>query len=530
MLCTAMVLIVMSVMGGWLEQVRSKARGMLGDIIVDNHLNDGFPLYQEFIDEISGWPEVVRATPVLYTYGLINFPQTGESRYVRVVGIRLNEIMEVNRFRDGLYYEHFYPGTTTLGEARQPMMGFDPDGPMLKLSTGLEVFPLCLPEPFQGLLEKQRAEHQARSGRPLDDPDTTDGSLNALLRENKQPIIPGEFALSDERLDDGRIPAGYAGDPFPGLILGRDLVAERESDGRYRRFDVYPRGAQVFLTLVPYSSGGTLTNPVKVAFRYVDDQRTGIYDIDSLHVYCDFGLLQQLTRLDEADRIDPQTDEVIGRKPARCMQIQIRVRDGTDARALCGRLNEEYHALLGDERYTLSDSERYFVSKVRAESWEESQAHIIAPVEKERILVTILFGIISLVAVALLLCILYMIVLQKTRDIGILKAIGGSSGGVAFIFVIYGAAVGIVGSLLGALLGTVFVWNINNIQEFLISINPAWRMWDFKVYSFDSIPTEVASSDVVVVVLFAIVSATLGSFAAAWRAGSMQPVEAIRYE
>jgi lipoprotein-releasing system permease protein len=162
-------------------------------------------------------------------------------------------------------------------------------------------------------------------------------------------------------------------------------------------------------------------------------------------------------------------------------------------------------------------------------TWEESQAHIIGPVQKERMLVTILFAIISLVAVALVLCILYMIVLQKTRDIGIVKSIGGSSGGVAAIFITYGAAVGLVGSALGLTLGTLFVWYINQVQDFLVwAFN--FRVWDLAVYSFDEIPHAVDPKDAAVIAAIGILASTTGSLAAAWRAGSMQPVEAVRYE
>ena len=107
---------------------------------------------------------------------------------------------------------------------------------------------------------------------------------------------------------------------------------------------------------------------------------------------------------------------------------------------------------------------------------------------------------------------------------------GGSSTGVASVFVLYGAAVGITGSLLGAVLGVLFVTYINEIQDFLIQLNPAWRVWDLQVYSFDRIPNEVNPLDAIVVVLVAIVASTFGSVAAAWRAGTMHPVEAIRHE
>ncbi|RMF70758.1 MAG: hypothetical protein D6744_18960, partial [Planctomycetota bacterium] len=114
MLCSAMVLIVMSVMGGWLDQLMLRARGLLGDIIVDNRSYSGMPLYEDFIREISQWPEVEMATPVVYSVGLLRFPDTAQTNTVRIVGVRLDEVYEVNAFKSSLYYERFYPGTTTM--------------------------------------------------------------------------------------------------------------------------------------------------------------------------------------------------------------------------------------------------------------------------------------------------------------------------------------------------------------------------------------------------------------------------------
>jgi lipoprotein-releasing system permease protein len=520
MLCVAMVLIVLSVMGGWLEMVKRQARGLLGDIIVDNRAYAGFPLYQEFIDEISRWPEIVKATPVLYTYGLFHFRSTDQTGAVRVVGIRLDEVYEVNAFKNSLFYEKYYPGTTTLAEQRQPVLGPDPDAEPLTLQDeqGHPVALLYrpkLPEPYQQALERFR---QQAGGNPASE--EFERPLNELLAKAGLPPIPGWYEEGDE--------PGLVGEPYPGLILGRDLVAKRHSDGRYERY--YPRGEVVTLTLWATSARGQVDPiPIKRAFRYADDSRTGIYDIDSQHVYCDFDLLQKLLQMDATPRVD-QDGNVIGMAPARCAQIQIRIAPGVDAKALTSRLRDKYLSFLDDPRFDLDLTDRRLISRIEALTWQESQAHIIAPVEKEKILVTILFGIISLVAVALILCILYMIVLQKTRDIGIIKAIGGSSGGVAGIFVIYGAAVGLTGAVLGTALGTLVVTYINEIQDFLVKLNPAWRVWDLSVYAFDRIPNEVNPVDALVVALCAVVAATAGSLAAAWRAGTMQPVEAIRYE
>lgn len=516
-LCVAMVLIVMSVMGGWLEMVRQRARGLLGDVIVDNRSYLGFPLYDRFIHDIEDWPEIVQATPVIYSYGLLRIEETKQTTVIRVVGIRLNEVFRVNNFKQSLFYEQYYPGTDNLGEVQQAMLGVEAEAPLMKLPNGQQYPRLVLPPPYQQALEQAQKQYaDEHGGALLRDPNSTETDLNKLLREAGRADTPGLYEL-DPNLDPG-----FVGKPAPGLILGRDIVALRESDGTYKRY--YPRGIDVNVTVIPTTEAGTVDTPAQVTFRYIDDSRTGIYEIDSQHVYCDFELLQKLLLMDESEYANGD------KAPARASQIQIKLAPGVDPWELTARLEKLYRGYLDDPALKLDMLDRRLIREVDAMTWQESQAHIIAPVEKEKVLVTILFGIISLVAVALVLCILYMIVLQKTRDIGIIKALGGSSGGVAAIFVLYGAAVGVVGSILGTTLGTVFVWYINDLQDFLISINPRFRVWDLKVYSFDQIPNQVDPVDAITIIIIAILAATVGSLAAAWRAGSMEPVEAIRYE
>ncbi len=527
LLCTAMVLIVMSVMGGFLDQLKFKARGLLGDIIVDNKSYSGFPLYEEFIADIAQWPEIQIATPVLYSFGLLRFQDTAQTHTVRVVGVRLEEVYEVNAFKHGLYYEKYYPGTTTLAEQQQPVIGVDLNAEPIELKDnkgeviGRGARPL-LPPPYEAALQKSWAAG-------VRDDETPPTEWTEICRDANIPIIVGEHEV------DPLHPPALTGDPWPGLIIGRDIIAKRLADGTYKRYSMYPRGCIVTLTMIPTTGGGSVDTPIKQPFRYADDSRTGIYEIDSQHVYCDFALLQKLLHMDQAERVDPESGAVVGTVPARCSQIQIKIHESVGGRpvnvkAVAQRLQEHYLSYATNPRFKLSIGDTQLVEYVEAMTWEESQSHIIAPVEKERQLVTILFAIISLVAAVLVLCILYMIVLQKTRDIGIIKAIGGSSGGVALIFISYGAAVGIVGSTLGTVLGYYFVRYINPFQDWLTRVNPAWQVWDRSVYSFDEIPHTVRGHDMIAVIVAAIAASTLGSLLAAWRAGAMQPVEALRHE
>ena len=89
---------------------------------------------------------------------------------------------------------------------------------------------------------------------------------------------------------------------------------------------------------------------------------------------------------------------------------------------------------------------------------------------------------------------------------------------------------GIVGGALGSILGTVFVWYINEFQDLIARISPQARVWNPEVYSFDKIPNVVNSPDVAVIYVIAIVASMLGSVIAAVRASRIWPVEALRYE
>src|SRR5947199_6089577 len=71
MLCTAMVLVVISVMGGWLNMFRSSFRGLSGDVLIESQSMTGFPYYQEMMERIDKLPEVVGSVPVIQTYGLV---------------------------------------------------------------------------------------------------------------------------------------------------------------------------------------------------------------------------------------------------------------------------------------------------------------------------------------------------------------------------------------------------------------------------------------------------------------------------
>jgi len=132
-------------------------------------------------------------------------------------------------------------------------------------------------------------------------------------------------------------------------------------------------------------------------------------------------------------------------------------------------------------------------------------------------------------AVIMVLVIFYMIVLEKTRDIGILRSLGASRAGVASIFLTYAGAIGVVGATLGTIIGYLVVTYINEIHAWL---GEAFGIviWDRRVYFFDNIPSQVNPVEVAFIVVAAIVASVLGAVIPSILAAFVDPVKSLRYE
>jgi lipoprotein-releasing system permease protein len=505
MLCVAMVLVVMSVMGGFLDTVRARSRGLLAEIVVESGSAQGFPYYAEFADFLkTQLPEAIgTVTPVIRTYGVFRVPSSSWTRPAHVTGIRLDEYAKVNDFQQGLYYARYYPGTTHLGPQKMPVAGMNDRGKM--------VLP---PE----LVEANNRWRAAPS-----DPDEIkaydDDPFSYSPFPFDVPSVPGERVFAAD-LGEPR----YEGDEFAGVIVGADLLHQRRPDGDFDRY--LARGGRVAISLLPLTESGNITGepPVLLPARYVDDSRTGIYEIDSMSVYVDFDVLQHRLAMDPQERVDG------GVTRARASQLLIDLKDGILLNAGRDQIAEAWARFAETIAEGMTDSEYDMLIRVGVYTWEDMQRPFIAAVEKEKVLVTFLFTLISMVAIVLIGCIFYMIVEKKIKDIGILKALGASGRGVAAMFIVYAAAIGIVGCALGTILGSAVVWNINEIQDFLATLNPQLRVWSPDVYSFDRIPNVVKRADAVWIAGFAVLSSMIGSLIPAFVAGRIWPVKALRYE
>ncbi|MBA4219348.1 lipoprotein-releasing ABC transporter permease subunit [Bosea vestrisii] len=159
--------------------------------------------------------------------------------------------------------------------------------------------------------------------------------------------------------------------------------------------------------------------------------------------------------------------------------------------------------------------------------WRQRNRTFFNALEVERNVMFIILTLIVLVAALNIVSGLIMLVKDKTEDIAIMRTMGASRGTVLRVFLITGAAIGVVGTLGGLILGVVFA---NNIKKIMAGINWIFgaNLWDPTVRFLSDIPSVIDWREVASVVLMALVLSLLATLYPAWKAARLDPVKALR--
>jgi len=161
--------------------------------------------------------------------------------------------------------------------------------------------------------------------------------------------------------------------------------------------------------------------------------------------------------------------------------------------------------------------------------WMEMNRNLFSALRLEKIIMFIILILIVLVAAFNIISTLIMVVMEKNKDIAILKSMGASSRSILKIFVIEGGVIGVVGTTLGAILGLVIAFNLEKITEFVENLF-GFKILPSDVYYIDKFPSQVNSLDVGLIIVTAIGISLLATLYPSWRASKLDPAEALRYE
>ncbi len=267
---------------------------------------------------------------------------------------------------------------------------------------------------------------------------------------------------------------------LPGVVLGKDLASSLHHIGI---------GEEVSLVSAPMELTGGKFEPRTMDFRVIGLFSTGVYEFDSRFVYIDI----------------EQAEKLFDFKSA--------------IRGLGIRIEDIYRAEQVDKTIdNLFQSHGFEYSGTN--NWIELNRNLFSYIKVEKILMFLLLTLIILVAAFNLVGMLTMVIMEKRREIGILRSMGASSGGIMSIFMIEGTMIGSIGSVAGTIAGLLICAVLKEIE---IGLPP-------DVYFINTLPVLVEWTDVVMVAVASMAISFLATIYPSWEACKMAPLDVIRYD
>lgn len=559
MLGVATLIIVNSVMDGFTTEMQERMHGILSDVVIESHNPQGMPNHErmeQHIRSIVG-DDLAGLTTVVHVPAMVNISHRGESinRQINLIGIDTESYAGVSDFSKFLLHpENQKKISFALHES-----GYAPDRDGFPESGWVHRRHAARIQ--KRVLEMQERLNQERQRNELLRKQIDEGangavqpaSYNAppdfsLYSEREEagslvladqsdssedeelafPTPPPQFAPSkdpasttpassgpassgtsgDIRLEDGPMVDSVKSrdedvaqifDPEvtqrDGIVLGISIgtTRYRDADGNIEDYYYVQPGDDVQVT---FPSAGNTPRAINEKFTVVDFYESQMSEYDATFAFVPLDRLQHYRGMRNS-----------------VTSIQLRLKEGADLNAVRDELRAHYPPAM----------------MIQVNTWRDLQGPLLAAVQMETTILNILLFLIIAVAGFGILATFFMIVVEKTKDIGILKSLGASGVGVASIFLGYGVLLGAFGAGVGAVAGLIFVANINSVADAL-EIVTGQEVFDPTVYYFDRIPTIVHPSMVVWVIFGAVCIAVAASVLPSIRAARMHPVEALRYE
>jgi lipoprotein-releasing system permease protein len=161
--------------------------------------------------------------------------------------------------------------------------------------------------------------------------------------------------------------------------------------------------------------------------------------------------------------------------------------------------------------------------------WRQRNATFFSALQVERNVMFLILTLIILVAAFNIASSLIMLVKDKGRDIGILRTMGATQGAIMRVFLITGAAIGVVGAIMGFAVGLLVCLNIESIRQFMSWLTNT-ELFSPELYFLSKLPADLDAGETTAVVVMALALSLLATLYPSWRAARLDPVEALRYE
>ena len=279
-------------------------------------------------------------------------------------------------------------------------------------------------------------------------------------------------------------PFADAPPPRPGIIIGKELAKNLNLAVSDTVNVISPLGNITPLGMVPKLK----------QFRIAGIFNTGMFEYDSTLAYVSLGEAQSFLGLG---------DTVTG--------IQLKVDDVYKTGEISRHINRE----LGFPFY--------------ARDWMQMNKNILFALKTEKMVMFIILTLIVLVAAFGIASTLFMVVMEKTKDIAILKSMGATGRSIMRIFVMEGIIIGMFGTVVGVLGGLLVALNLESIVDGVQRLT-GFELFSKDVYYLDRFPSQVIPFDVLLISVTAILISFVATLYPSWQASRMQPADALRYE